>query len=48
MKRWLKQGTSPSKFVSMLCKTDKLSCDNKGWQTIERHMSKKNIVTIEN
>ncbi len=41
MKQWLKQGTSPSKFVSTLCKTDKLSCDNKRWQPIERHMSNK-------
>ena len=30
-----------STFVCTLCKTDGLSCDNKDWQSIERHMINK-------
>ena len=39
VKRWLKRGTSPSTFICTLCKTSELSCANKGWQSIERHMN---------
>ena len=39
VKRWLKQGVSPSTFVCTICKTDDLSCGNKGWKSIEQHMN---------
>jgi hypothetical protein len=41
VKQWLKQGTSPLILVFTICKTDELSCENKGWQSIERHMNNK-------
>jgi hypothetical protein len=41
VKRWLKQGTNPSTFICSICKTDELSCGNKGWQSIEQHMNNK-------
>ncbi|CAF1398511.1 unnamed protein product [Rotaria sordida] len=41
VKRWLKQGASPSTFICILCKTDELSCGNKDWQSIERYMNNK-------
>jgi hypothetical protein len=41
VKRWLKQGSSPSTLICKLCKTDELTCANKGWQAIEQHMSNK-------
>ena len=41
VKRWLKPGSSPSTFICTICKTDELTCGNKGWQSIERHMNDK-------
>ncbi|CAF4107155.1 unnamed protein product [Rotaria sordida] len=41
IKRWLKQGANPSTFICTLCKTDELSCKNKGWESVERHMNNK-------
>ena len=41
VKRWLKQGVKPSSFICILCKTGDLSCANKGWQSVERHMDNK-------
>ncbi|CAF0943836.1 unnamed protein product [Rotaria sordida] len=41
IKRWLKQGANPSAFICTLCKTDELSCKNKGWESVERHMNNK-------
>jgi hypothetical protein len=31
VKRWLKQGSSSSTFICTICKTDELTCGNKGW-----------------
>jgi len=41
VKRWLKQGSNSSTFICTICKTDELTCGNKGWQSIERHMNNK-------
>lgn len=41
VKRWLKSGSNASTFICTICKTDELTCGNKGWQSIERHMSNK-------
>lgn len=41
VKRWLKPGKCESTFVCTICKTDDLSCGNKGWQSIEHHMNSK-------
>ncbi|CAF0806402.1 unnamed protein product [Adineta steineri] len=41
VRRWLKQGTNSSTFVSTLFKTGDRCCENKGWQSIECHMNNK-------
>ena len=41
VKKWLKHGTGSSTFSYTVCKTGELSCGNKGWASIERHMKNK-------
>jgi hypothetical protein len=40
VKSWLKQGSSETAVVCMLCGTSDLDCSNKGWKSVEQHMDK--------
>lgn len=40
IKSWLKQGSSNTTFVCMLCNTGDLDCSNKGWKAVEQHIQK--------
>ena len=40
IRSWLKQGSSNTTFVRMLCNTGDLDCSNKGWKSVEQHMRK--------
>ena len=41
IRRWLKQGAKDSTFICSIYKTAELDCGNKGWQSLEQHMSNK-------
>lgn len=46
LSKWLKQGSTKSSFVCLLCKTNDLDCANQGWSSILQHMRTKKHLNI--
>ncbi|CAF3117840.1 unnamed protein product [Rotaria socialis] len=43
VKTWLKQGSSETTFIRIICRTSDLDCSSKGWKAVEQHMQNEKL-----